>query len=91
MNANIIKIDAVETSETMGDITEDQAAEFVIFLGKELAAEYPNAEISIDLNSRQSSSSLYVECASDDQGYDLESNPKVLVREFMNYCWERWA
>lgn len=91
MNANITRIDAVETVEEMGETTKDQAGEFIEFLEKELANEYPNATISVELDNRQSTSTLYVECASDDQGYDLESDPKSLVHEFMNYCWERWA
>lgn len=91
MNANIITINAVESMDTMGNITEQQAVEFVEFLEKELSAKYPNARITVDLNNWQGSSDLYVESALDDQGYELESDPELLVREFINQCWNHWA
>lgn len=91
MNANITKIELTETINTMGETTEEQAAEFVEHLKSELADEFPNATISVKLNNRQSDTTVYVESAVDSDGCPLETEPEAVVREFINRVWDRWC
>jgi hypothetical protein len=80
----ITKIELTETIHTMGDTTEEEAAEFCEFLETKLAQKYPSAEVTVHLDNHQSSTSLYVE---DADNYDA----KCEVNEFINACWEIWS
>ena len=91
MNANITKIETTQTLETMGETTEEQAAEWCEYLETKLAEQYPDAEISVELNNRQSSTTLYVECDLDEEGVPTNFNAKAEVNEFMNYLWDAWC
>lgn len=91
MNANITKIELTETIHTMGDTTEDQAVAFVEHLESELADEFPSAAITVELNNRQSDTTVYAESEVDDDGCPLETDPEAVVREFINRVWDRWC
>lgn len=90
MNANITKIEITETIQTMGDTTEIQARDFMSWIEEQLHSEYPNAELSLKLDNRQSNSTVYAESATDSDGIPIETEPEDMVREFINRCWDKW-
>lgn len=81
----ITKIDLTETIHTMGETTEDEAEFFVDYLRNELADEYPEAEINVTLNNRQSSTVINVET---EDGWD-ETDARDEVHEFINTAWDK--
>lgn len=87
----ITKIEAVQTIEEMGETNNEQAVKWMSFLEEKLHEQYPDAEISVDLNNRQSSGTLYVECDEDEEGAPTDINAKNTVRDYINYLWEQWC
>ncbi len=89
MNANITKIEITQSIHTMGEVTEEQAAEWNDFLESKLTEEFPQAEISVKLSKRSDSNNLYAESRDDADGCPIDTDPKNTVQEFINYCWDR--
>lgn len=87
----ITNIKIVETIHTMGETSETDAERFVEYLSNELALEYPNAEISVELNNRISSTQICVECDLDEDGCPTEIDGEEIVQEFINRVWENWC
>jgi hypothetical protein len=87
----ITKIEAVQTIHALGETNNEQAEDWIVFLEEGLHAQYPDAEISVDLNNRQSSSTLYVECDEDEEGAPTDIDATNTVREYINYLWEQWC
>lgn len=80
----IKKIEAVQTIYEMGETNNEQAEDWRVFLEEGLREQYPDAEISVCLNNRQSSGTLYVEC-------DTDINATDNVKAYINYLWEQWC
>jgi len=87
----ITKIEAVQTIEEMGGKNNEQAENWRAFLEEGLREQYPDAEISVDLNNRQSSGTLYVECDEDEEGAPTDIDAKNTVNDYINYLWEQWC
>ena len=87
----ITKIEAVQTIEEMGDTNNEQAVKWMSFLEEKLREQYPDAEIAVDLNNRQSSGTLYVECDEDEEGAPTDIDATNTVKDYINYLWEQWC
>lgn len=87
----ITRIDTEQTIEMMGDVTEEQASEWIEFLETGLHKQYPDAEISVDLKNGQSGGKLYVECDVDEEGAPTDIDAKNTVGDYINYLWEQWC
>ena len=85
----ITKIDITETIHTMGETNETDAEKFCEYLAEQLADEYPDAEISVKLNNRISSTVIYVETDVDDDGCPTNMNAEDEIQEFINRKWDR--
>lgn len=87
----ITKIKTIQAFDTMGDYaTEDNVGDWCDFLKDELQQYYPGAKISVTCDSRQSSTTLYVECDEDEEGAPTDIDAKNTVRDYINYLWEQW-
>jgi hypothetical protein len=71
----MIKI--VETTATMGGLSETTAEKFIQFLREKLAKKYPEETIKISLDNRISSTQVYSDVAE--------------IEEFANRVWEEWC
>jgi hypothetical protein len=84
----ITKIDITETVQTMGETSAADAELFCDFLRAELVDEYPDAEISVTLNNRISSTVIYVETDLDEDGCPTNMNAEDEIQEFINRKWD---
>jgi transposase len=71
----MIKI--VETTATMGGLSETTAENFIQFLKLELEKKYPGETIEVSLDNRISSTQVYSDVAE--------------IEEFANRVWEEWC
>jgi transposase len=71
----MIKI--VETTATMGGLSETTAENFIQFLKLELEKKYPGETIEVSLDNRISSTQVYSDVAE--------------IREVINRVWEEWC
>lgn len=85
----ITKIEITETVQTMGETNEADAEKFCKYLEEQLADEYPDAEISVKLNNRISSTIIYVDEVETDDDCPTNMNAESEIREFINSVWEK--
>ena len=71
----------------MGDASEADAAGYREWLGKQLASEFPEAEI--DLIEQDATRGLSVETDGDDANYSEYEGARDQVANFLEECWNR--
>lgn len=80
---NVAKIEHRIASETLGDSDAEWTQRFVDGLTAALTAEYPGAEIDVNLDCDFcNASQTFVDCDGDD------ADVKARVGELSNYVWE---
>ncbi|MBK8113463.1 MAG: hypothetical protein IPK44_02455 [Candidatus Accumulibacter sp.] len=72
-----LRIECVISNDSMGDATEADAQTWADYVEKRLNEEYPNADITVSVNCRQSSVEIV-----DGEGEDG-------AREFLKMLWDR--
>jgi len=76
-NMSQLRIECVISNDSMGDATEADAQTWADYVEKRLNEEYPNADITVSVNCRQSSVEIV-----DGEGEDG-------AREFLKMLWDR--
>ena len=78
----ITKITVHCPTDTMGETPEPDASGYRVWLGSELAAKYPGAEIDVD--DQQSTYAVQVSVADEDSYYTASDD----VNDFCRHCWD---
>ena len=82
----ITKIELIESTHTMGELTDGDLDNWVIFLREKLTEAYPEAIVIVDSTDREISARLSVET---EDGWD-EPDAKAEIQDVKNGLWSDW-